>query len=228
MNWFNRLVGGGAAAATTRLPTAATTTAATTAATVNAPKQASPTAPANSPLKPGFERGQAKFKGQVQAAMDESQGLAEGFKACLMEVGVANAKGAPRFYGYGTHKPMTMSLTKPLPDGRLDLTVCLNVSGHDLKDLPNKQQALQDRANDNRYVIQVTHPDGTVDKMTGIEARGALSTAQDISIKNLKAGTTIVEAWPEHSAGVGGYIEGRRLEISYAPPGAPGGGDSFG
>ena len=64
------------------------------------------------------------------------------------------------------------------------------------------------------------HPDGRIEKMTGIEAKGALSTAQDISIRGMKPGKTIVEAWPEGSAGVGGYIEGRRLEISYNPPGA--------
>ena len=149
-----------------------------------------------------------------------------------MEVGVANAKGSPKFYGYGTHKPMTMSLTKPLPEGRLDLTVCLNVSGHDFKGtdgllIPGAEALLQARAKNNKYIIQVTHPDGRVETMKGIEAKGALSTAQDISVKDLQRGKTIVEAWPEGSAGVGGYIEGRRLEINYTPPGAAAGA-SFG
>lgn len=204
MNWFSRLVGSPAA-----------TTTAAAAATAQAAK---PAATAKGPLAPAHDRSTAKFKGQVETAIEESKDLAAGFKACLMEVGVANMKGAPRFYGYGTHKPMTMSLNKEIPDGRLDLTVCLNVSGHDLKELPNKQEALEKRAKDNRYVIQVTHPDGKVERMTGIEAKGALSTAQDISIQNMKKGLTVVEAWPEHSAGVGGYVEGRRLEISYNPP----------
>ncbi len=35
----------------------------------------------------------------------------------------------------------------------------------------------------------------------------------------MKPGKTIVEMWPEGSAGVGGYVEGRRLEINYSPPG---------
>jgi hypothetical protein len=137
-----------------------------------------------------------------------------------MEVGVANVKASPTFYGYGTHKPMTMNLRQALPEGRLDLVVCLNVSGHDLKDRADRHQALAARAKDNRYVIQVTHADGRIERMTGIAAHGALSTSQAISIKGMKPGVTVVEAWPEGSAGVGGYIEGRRLEISYAPPGA--------
>ena len=227
MNWFSRLTG---AATTTTPPTANAATTTATAATAPKPNS-SPTSPENSSLKPAFSRDQSKFGAQVKAAMQESAYLAKNFKACLMEVGVANAKAAPKFYGYGTHKPMTMSLTKALPDDRLDLTVCLNVSGHDFKDqndkpLPDAKQRLQERAKDNKYVIQVTRPDGTVEKMTGIAANGALSTAQDISIRGMKPGKTIVEAWPEGSAGVGGYIEGRRLEISYNPPGAAV--DSFG
>ncbi len=158
--------------------------------------------------------------------MQESASLASDFKACLMEVGLANVKGTVTFHGYGTHKPMTLSLKKALPDDRLDLTICLNVSGHDFKDskdtpLPDAKQRIEARAKDNRYVIQVTRPNGTVERMTGIEAKGALTTAQDISLRGMKPGTTVVEAWPEGSAGVGGYVEGRRLVITYAPPGAP-------
>lgn len=221
MNWFNRLVGGGSKPATTS----------SAQETQTVKPQGSPTSPENSPLKPAFERSQAKFKGQIESAMEESRDLAAGFKACLMEVGCANVKGAPTFYGYGTHKPMTMTINKAVPEGRLDLTVCMNVSGHDFKDanknlLPGAQQMMEARAKDNKYVIQVTHPDGTIQKMTGIEAKGATSTAQDISIHGLKPGKTVVEAWPEGSAGVGGYVEGRRLEITYRPPGAAA--DSFG
>ncbi len=216
MNWFARLTGSATTTTTTTTPAAA--------AAASRP-DASPTSPDHSPLKPAFARGEAKFGAQVRSAMHESEFLAENFKACLMEVGLANVKGAPTFHGYGTHKPMTLNLKKALPDDRLDLTVCLNVSGHDFKDhndkpLPDAKQRLAERARDNKYVIQVTRPDGTVEKMTGIAANGALSTAQDISLRGMKPGKTIVEAWPEGSAGVGGYIEGRRLEISYNPPGA--------
>lgn len=203
MSLLNRLFGS----------TPPTTTTATT--TTQAPK---PTTP-SSPLSPAFDPAKAPQQGQVKAAMRQSQFLGENFKACLMEVGVANAKASPTFYGYGTHKPMTMNLRQALPEGRLDLVVCLNVSGHDLKDRADKQQALASRAKDNRYVIQVTHADGKIERMTGIAAHGALSTSQGISIQGMKPGVTVVEAWPEGSAGVGGYIEGRRLEIAYNPPG---------
>ena len=217
MNWLNRLGLG--------KPTTTTTA---TAPTISPPKPAAQ----GGPLAPAFVRSAARFPDQIEAAIDGSKDLAANFKASLMEVGVANAKGSPKFYGYGTHKPMTMSLTKPLPEGRLDLTVCLNVSGHDFKGtdgllIPGAEALLQARAKNNKYIIQVTHPDGRVETMKGIEAKGALSTAQDISVKDLQRGKTIVEAWPEGSAGVGGYIEGRRLEINYTPPGAAAGA-SFG
>lgn len=204
MSLLNRLFG--------NTPTT-TTTAATQ--TTQIPKPVTPA----SPLAPAFDPAKAPQQGQVKSAKRESQYLGENFKACLMEVGVANVKASPTFHGYGTHKPMTMNLRQALPGDRLDLVVCLNVSGHDLKDRADKQQALADRAKDNRYVIQVTHADGSIERMTGIPANGALSTSQAISIHNMKPGTTIVEAWPEGSAGVGGYIEGRRLEITYNPPG---------
>jgi len=213
MSLLHRLFG--SATPTTATPTTATQ------ATQTMPK---PTTP--SPLAPAFDPTRAPQQAQIKQAMRESRFLGENFKACLMEVGAANVKGSPTFYGYGTHKPMTMNLRQALPEGRLDLVVCLNVSGHDLKDRADSQQALASRAKDNRYVIQVTHADGKTERMTGIAANGALSTSQAISIHAMKPGTTIVEAWPEGSAGVGGYIEGRRLEISYTPPG--GGVDRFG
>jgi hypothetical protein len=227
MNWMTRLATGITGADTTAGTTgnAGAASGSANATTVRAPAAAatSPTSPENSALRPAFDRKTAAFGAQVKAAQQESASLAQDFKACLMEVGLANAKGAPTFHGYGTGKPMTLTLRKPLPDDRLDLTVCLNVSGHDFKDandkpFPDAKDRILARAKDNKYVIQVTRPDGTVEKMTGIAARGALSTAQDISIRGMKPGLTVVEAWPEGSAGVGGYREGRRLEITYTPP----------
>ena len=68
--------------------------------------------------------------------------------------------------------------------------------------------------NTNRYNIKVIHPDGTVEHMRGIKARNEYSTAQDFSFK-LQKGRTVIEAWPDGSAGVGGYVEGRRIELDY-------------
>jgi hypothetical protein len=179
---------------------------------------------ASSPLAPAFERGSASFQAQIKRAMSDSKSLGNGYYAAKMEVGVANAQAQPTFYGYGTHKPMTMSLKKALPDDRLDLVMCMNVSGQDFKDankvpLPDALEKKTARAKDNTYVIQVTHADGRKELMKGIGAKGEFSSAQDISIKGMKPGKTIVEMWPEGSAGVGGYVEGRRLEINYSPPG---------
>lgn len=193
-------------------------------AATTAPAGSSAPSVPKSPLAAAFVRSEAPQQSQIERALSSSEHLGNNFKACLMEVGFANVRGAPTFYGYGSHKPMTASLQLPLAGDRLDLVVALNVSGHDLKERADKQEALAARAKGNRYVIQVTHPDGRVEKMTGIEAKGALSTAQDISIKNLKPGKLVVEAWPEGSAGVAGYVEGRRLEIMLRAPES----DSFG
>jgi len=201
-----------------RAPNSTTPTTATTSTQATTPAK-----PA-SPLEPAFAMASAPQQAQIKNAKRASQFLGENFKAALMEVGVANVSARPQFH-YGTGKPQSMSLNKTLPDKRLDLVICMNVSGHDLKERADKDQALATRAKDNRYVIQVTYPDGTKQRMSGIAANGALSTSQAISIRDMKPGLTVVEAWPEGSAGVGGYIEGRRLEINYRPPGNV---DSFG
>lgn len=184
----------------------ATATAATTATTTA-------TAPSG-PLAPAFERNKAKYQRQIDRAVDDAATLGAGFYAARMHVACANVQGTPRFYGYKTNKPQTLALTKAPPDNRLDLTLAMNVSSHDFKTMPDKEARKLERAKSNAYVIQVTHPDGKVETLGGIKANGALSTAHDISIRNLKPGVTVVEMWPEGSAGVHGYVEGRRLEIS--------------
>lgn len=186
-----------------------------TAATTTATTATTPAAPAASgPLAPAFDRNNTKFPRQIKRALSEAADLGEGFYAARMHVACANVQGTPHFYGYKTNKPQTLSLSKPPPDNRLDLTLAMNVSAHDFKNLADKESRKLDRATKNAYVIQVTHPDGKVDTLGGIKANGAFSSAQDISIRDLKPGVTVVEMWPEGSAGVHGYVEGRRLEIS--------------
>jgi hypothetical protein len=177
------------------------------------------------PLKPQFERAKAINIKQIRAEGKESLANGKGYYASMIQMAAANVKAKAVFYGYETGKPMTMNVHQKLPDDRLDLTVFMNVSGHDFKTLPpaEKTKALQDRANDNSYNIKVTRPDGSTETMSGILARGQLATGQDISITNMKPGKYILEGWPDHSAAVGGYMEGRRVEITYAP-----GGDTFG
>jgi hypothetical protein len=180
------------------------------------------------PLKPQFERSKSKYIKTIKRAEKESRELGEGFYASKIEMAAANVAARAKFYGYHTGQAMTMDVKKKLPNARLDLVVFMNVSGHDWRESTSlseeqKQKLLQDRANDNSYNIKVTRPNGQVETMTGILAKGALFTGQDISITNMTPGKYIIEGWPDHSAAVGGYFEGRHVEINYAPAG-----DSFG
>jgi hypothetical protein len=176
------------------------------------------------PLKPQFDRKAAMNLKGIKAEAKESLANGKGFFASMIQMAAANVRAKAIFYGYETGKPMTMAIHKKLPEGRLDLSVFMNVSGHDFSGTKaEKQAALLARAQDNSYNIKVTRPDGTVESMSGILARGALATGQDVSITNMTPGKYILEGWPDHSAAVGGYMEGRRVEITYAP-----GGDTFG
>jgi hypothetical protein len=179
------------------------------------------------PLKPLFDRSKSPFLSNIRQAQSESESLGKGFYASKIEMSAANIDATPIFYGYHTDKPMSMAINQALPNDRLDLSVFMNVSGHDWREdtsmpMAEKQKLLQERADGNSYNIKVTRPDGSSEMMTGILAKGALSTGQDISITNMKPGKYILEGWPDHSAAVGGYVEGRRVEINYAP-----GGDRF-
>jgi hypothetical protein len=180
------------------------------------------------PLKPQFEREKSKYIKTIKRAEKESRELGEGLYASKIEMAAANALGRAKFFGYHTGKAMTLELKKKLPNDRLDLVVFMNVSGHDWRESTTlsdeqKQKLLLDRAKDNSYNIKLTRPNGQVEMMTGILAKGAVFTGQDISITNMTPGKYVIEGWPDHSAAVGGYFEGRHVEINYAP-----GGDSFG
>jgi hypothetical protein len=197
------------------------------AATPATPAVPAATPWATGPLKPLFDRSQSPFPRGIKAAATASLQLGKGFYASKIELAAANVRATPKFYGYGSEKPMTMDINQKLPNDRLDLSVFMNVSGHDWREntsmsLEQKNKLLQERADGNSYNIKVTRPDGTSEMMTGILARGALSTGQDISITHMTPGKYVLEGWPDHSAAVGGYVEGRRVEITYAP-----GGDRF-
>jgi hypothetical protein len=179
-------------------------------------------------LKPLFDRSKSPFLSDIRSAERENLSLGQGFYASKINMAAANISASPTFYGYHTNKPMTLDINQKLPNDRLDLTVFMNVSGHDWREdtsltQAEKQKLLQERADGNSYNIRVTRPDGSSSMMTGILAKGALSTGQDISITNMQPGKYVLEGWPDHSAAVGGYVEGRRVEITYAPTG-----DSFG
>jgi len=167
-----------------------------------------------SPLAPEFDRAKlgTTVINRIEYARSQSEALAKNLKASMMWVAFVNSDAVATFPGWGTHRPMTASVKRP-PGDRLDLVLNLNVSGHDLKGLSDPQRALADRAKSNPYVVEVTHPDGRKERLVD-PGSGKLSTAIPLSIKNLKPGKLIIEAWPIGSYAVSGYIEGRRLELA--------------
>lgn len=184
------------------------------------PKPSEGSAQAASPLAPAFLLDD--HPQQTMRVRSSSSYLGKNFKACMMETRAIGVGRQPTFHGYGTHKPMDMQITQKLPNDRLDLIIGLNVSGHDLKTRPNRDQLLADRAKDNTYHVHVTDEHGRDEWIRDIPANGELYTLQALSIRDMKPGKTVVEAWPEGSAAVGGYVEGRRLEIDYKPRAAYG------
>lgn len=144
---------------------------------------------------------------KVLASMAQSS--KDGF-ASSTRILAANAKIDAYSFNYHTGSPKQANLVKPPKDGVLELTVIMNVSGHDKADPGAKDRY----AETNRYCIRVTYPDGSSQEMRGIDRLNKngreYATAQDICIDVKKPGTYAIEGWPEGSAGVGGYVEGRR------------------
>ncbi len=183
-----------------------------------APINAVGIASSSKPLEAQFDRKKVRYPERVGRAENYSNFLATNFKASAGKFALLNVQPSPVFHGYGSHKPQSVTIREKIPGDRLDMTISTNVSGHDLKNRPNRKELLAQRAKGNSYAIRVTHPDGRTEKLSNIKANGDLFTAMDISISGMVPGKTIVETWPEQSAGVSGYVEGRRLEINYEPP----------
>jgi hypothetical protein len=91
--------------------------------------------------------------------------------------------------------------------GKLDLVALLPVSGH-------VGRAEADRyAKSNQYNLVVTHADGTRQALPKVASTGYV-TQKDLGL-SLKPGKTSIEFWADGSAGVGGYVAGRRIELSW-------------
>jgi hypothetical protein len=176
------------------------------------------------PLAAKFPFDDPKVNAKVNWAILEAKSLAVGLKAALGTFIFRNSKASPFFHGWGTNKPMTVTVYETLKDNRLDITAAMNVSGHDFRHAVEagtmtKEKAMalvKDRAKNNSYNIAVRYPNGKSEIMRGIVAKGALVTVQDFTV-TLQPGKNTIEMWPDGSAGVDGYVEGRRLEINYAP-----------
>ncbi|MBT8493975.1 MAG: hypothetical protein KJO07_13055 [Deltaproteobacteria bacterium] len=90
--------------------------------------------------------------------------------------------------------------------GDFSVTALLPVSAH-------TGQA-QQFAKSNKYNITVTHADGTVQKINKISSTG-LVTEKALNLK-LKPGKTVVNMWPDGSAGVAGFKAGREIELNWS------------
>lgn len=178
------------------------------------------------PLAPQFAHDDPKSRHLVQIAIRQVKNLVTDLRASTGTFVFRNSWADVNFYGYGSGKPRDAIVTEKLPGDRLDLTVLLNVSGHDFRERfeagtktrDECMKLVKDRARNNSYNVAVRYPNGNSVLMRGIAAKGALFTVQDLSVK-LQPGKNVIEVWPDGSAGVSGYVEGRRLEITYAPKG---------
>lgn len=168
-------------------------------------------------LKAAFTHASAPQKAQLKDALDRARDDVDNWCACSMEVGFGNAKGEPTFHGYGTHKAQSATVTMP-KEKRLDLSVMITVSLHDMgEDEARVMRGGKDRAVQDRHHIEVTRPDGTVERLDGIKPdTKELFSSTDISIKNLVPGKYIIKGWPDGTS-ADAYTEGRVLELTIKP-----------
>lgn len=113
-------------------------------------------------------------------------------------------------FSYHTGKAKEMNLKGKPADGMVRGTIVINVSGHDGAG-PAEQYAKT-----NTYNVCITMPDGKQIRMNNIPRNNPSSAeyATKIPIEfPWTEGTVRIEAWPSGSAGVGGYVEGRRYNV---------------
>ena len=113
-------------------------------------------------------------------------------------------------FSYHTGKAKEMNLSQKPADGMVRGTIVINVSGHD-----GAERAAQ-YAKSNSYNVCITMPDGKQIRMNNIPRNnpGSAEYATKIPIEfPWQEGVARIEAWPTGSAGVGGYIEGRRYSV---------------
>ncbi len=108
---------------------------------------------------------------------------------------------------YDRGRPAKYVVTGLAATGKLDLVTLLPVSGH------NGWADAQQYAKANRYNVVVTSADGRRTGRAGIAAQG-LITEHPVALE-LKRGTTVIEFWADGSGGVGGYVSGRRIELTW-------------
>ncbi|MCC7074379.1 MAG: hypothetical protein IT383_23940 [Deltaproteobacteria bacterium] len=113
-------------------------------------------------------------------------------------------------FSYHTGRAKEMNLSQKPADGMVRGTIVINVSGHD-----GAERAAQ-YAKSNSYNVCITLPDGKQIRMNNIPRNnpGSAEYATKIPIEfPWQEGVARIEAWPTGSAGVGGYVEGRRYNV---------------
>jgi hypothetical protein len=121
-----------------------------------------------------------------------------------------NAQMDTWLFAYHTGKAKEANLTSPPPAGqKLQLTIAMHVSGH-------TNQADQFAKSNEQWTITVNGPTGSQTipvQSGGSAANPVFSFAKDIQIDVSKPGNYTIDAAPNQSGGVGGYIEGRRYNL---------------
>ena len=111
-------------------------------------------------------------------------------------------------FDYHTGMAKQMNLTSAPADAKVKGTIVINVSGH--------SSEADKFAKSNTYSVEVRLPDGKTLSMRGIPrnnpSKAEYATLIDVEFPYQKGVTTLV-AWPDGSAGGGGYTEGRRYQI---------------
>jgi hypothetical protein len=121
-----------------------------------------------------------------------------------------NAKMDTWLYAYHTNKAKEANLTQPPPAGqKLQLTIAMHVSGH-------TNQADQFARQNDPWTIQINGPTGSQNitvNTNGSPSNPVYSFAQDVQIDVSKPGNYTIDAFPNGSGGVFGYVEGRRYNL---------------
>jgi len=145
---------------------------------------------------------------------------------------VSNTKGL-KFKAPKGHVPDYENYSKPgahtifdvsgVPSsGIIDVTSLMPASGHVNAGGRSKNDTARFFHDTNTYFIEVTHPDGTTEKIDNIasdKASKSLVTPHDLRIQ-LSKGSTFVRFAPKGSMGIGGYNNGRVIELRWDGNGA--------
>lgn len=109
--------------------------------------------------------------------------------------------------------PAGYKITAMPKDKTFDFTLLVPVSGHCGAANAKAWAGLDPAriAETNTFNVRITLPDGSKQTLSNLEVDGYV-TGVNLSVP-LSAGKITVEYWPDGSGGVGGYPEGRTLEI---------------